>query len=97
MFCSYFLDALLPSICQQNNLKKYCCVDKKYVYIRFSPKLTIIGENMENEDINKAIAYLADKVSKYHERLLAVERDIKRHIKNTEQHCCDDCDCKKPK
>ena len=50
---------------------------------------------MENEDINKAIAYLADKVSKYHERLLAVVRDTERHIKNTEQHCCDDCDCKK--
>ena len=51
---------------------------------------------MENEDINKAIAYLADKVSKYHERLLAMERDVERHIKNTEQHCCDDCSCKKP-
>ena len=49
---------------------------------------------MENEDINKAIAYLADKVSKYHERLLAVERDTERHIKNTDQHCCDDCNCK---
>tara|TARA_Y100001937_G_scaffold29598_1_gene42643 strand:+ start:2581 stop:2736 length:156 start_codon:yes stop_codon:yes gene_type:complete len=50
---------------------------------------------MENEDINKAIAYLADKVSKYHERLLAMERDVERHIKNSEQHCCDDCSCKK--
>ena len=50
---------------------------------------------MENEDINKAIAYLADKVSKYHERLLAAERDLKRHVKNSEQHCCDDCTCKK--
>ena len=35
---------------------------------------------MENEDINKAIAYLADKVSKY-ERLLAAERDLERHLK----------------
>ena len=50
---------------------------------------------MENEEINKAIAYLAEKVSKYHERLLAVERDTERHIKNTEQHCCNDCACKK--
>ena len=33
---------------------------------------------MGKEDINKAIAYLADKVSKYHERLLAAERDLKR-------------------
>ena len=61
----------------------------------FPPKLTITGANMENEDINKAIAYLADKVSKYHERLLAMERDVERHIKDTEQHCCDDCECKK--
>tara|TARA_R100000664_G_C2696708_1_gene98645 strand:- start:596 stop:748 length:153 start_codon:yes stop_codon:yes gene_type:complete len=49
---------------------------------------------MENQDLNKAIAYLADKVSKYHERLLAVERDVKRHADNHEKHCCDDCECK---
>ena len=41
---------------------------------------------MENEEINKAIAYLADKVSKYHERLLAVERDMERHLKNGGHH-----------
>ena len=52
---------------------------------------------MENEDINKAIAYLADKVSKYHERLLAMERDVERHLKDPEKHCGDDCDCKNPK
>jgi hypothetical protein len=52
---------------------------------------------MENEDINKAIAYLADKVSKYHERLLAMERDVERHIKDGENHCSGDCDCKKSK
>ena len=50
---------------------------------------------MENEDINKAIAYLADKVSKYHERLLAMERDVERHLKDPEKHCGDDCECKK--
>ena len=72
-----------------------CCRTKKYAYIRFSPKLTITGENMENEDINKAIAYLADKVSKYHERLLAMERDVERHMKDAANHCSDDCDCKK--
>ena len=48
---------------------------------------------MENEDINKAIAYLADKVSKYHERLLAMERDVERHIKDSEKHRCEDCEC----
>ena len=48
---------------------------------------------MENEDINKAIAYLADKVSKYHERLLAAERDLERHLKDTEKHRCKDCEC----
>ena len=34
---------------------------------------------MENQEILKAIAVLADKVSRYHERLLALERDYKRH------------------
>ena len=50
---------------------------------------------MSEQDYLKAIAVLADKVSKYHERLLAMERDVERHIKNTKQHCCDDCECKK--
>jgi len=48
---------------------------------------------MENEDINKAIAYLADKVSKYHERLLAMERDLERHIKDNKEHHCKNCQC----
>ena len=30
---------------------------------------------MENQEVLKAIAVLADKVSRYHERLLASERD----------------------
>ena len=50
---------------------------------------------MENEDINKAIAYLADKVSKYHERLLAAERDLERHLKDTDKHRCENCECEK--
>ena len=50
---------------------------------------------MNTEEVYKAIAVLADKVSKYHERRLAAERDLERHIKNSEQHCFDDCDCKK--
>ena len=49
---------------------------------------------MENEDINKAIAYLADKVSKYNERLLAMQRDVERHIKDSDQKSRDHCDCK---
>ena len=40
---------------------------------------------MENQEVLKAIAVLADKVSRYHERLLAVERDHKRHV--------DGCSC----
>ena len=52
---------------------------------------------MENADLNKAIAYLADKVSKYHERLLAAERDLERHLKDTATHCKGDCECKLPK
>tara|TARA_R100001129_G_C5107428_1_gene186149 strand:+ start:59 stop:214 length:156 start_codon:yes stop_codon:yes gene_type:complete len=50
---------------------------------------------MNTEEVNKAIAYLADKVSKYHERLLAAERDLKRHLENTNTHCDGDCACKK--
>jgi|TARA_Y100000114_G_scaffold139178_1_gene142931 hypothetical protein len=50
---------------------------------------------MENEEINKAIAYLADKVSNYHERLIAMERDFERHKKDNSNHCSDDCECKK--
>ncbi len=37
---------------------------------------------MENQEVLKAIAVLADKVSRYHERLLAVERDQHRHESN---------------
>ena len=33
---------------------------------------------MENQEILKAIATLADKVSRFHERVLATERDNKR-------------------
>ena len=49
---------------------------------------------MSEQDYLKAIAVLADKVSRYHERLLAVERDMERHESNNEKHCCDDCSCK---
>tara|TARA_R100001591_G_scaffold106250_1_gene114595 strand:- start:69 stop:224 length:156 start_codon:yes stop_codon:yes gene_type:complete len=50
---------------------------------------------MQQEEYSKAIATLADKVSKIHERLLATERDLKRHQQNSQEHCCDDCSCKK--
>ena len=50
---------------------------------------------MSEQDVLKAIANLADKVSKYHERLLAAERDLERHIKNADEHCNGECDCKK--
>ena len=49
---------------------------------------------MSEQDYLKAIAVLADKVSRYHERLLAVERDMERHQQHAEKHCCDDCSCK---
>ena len=42
---------------------------------------------MENQEVLKAIAVLADKVSHYHERLLALERDHKKHT--------DGCSCHK--
>jgi|TARA_Y100001937_G_scaffold43746_1_gene61709 hypothetical protein len=50
---------------------------------------------MSEQDYLKAIAVLADKVSRYHERLLAVERDMEKHQKDSNSHCCDDCECKK--
>jgi|TARA_Y100000004_G_scaffold177257_1_gene218677 hypothetical protein len=50
---------------------------------------------MSEQDYLKAIAVLADKVSRYHERLLAAERDLERHLKDTNTHCNGDCECKK--
>ena len=41
---------------------------------------------MENQEILKAIAVLADKVSRYHERLLATERDNLRLEKELKDH-----------
>jgi hypothetical protein len=41
---------------------------------------------MENQEVLKAIATLADKVSRYHERLLAVERDNERLQKELLEH-----------
>jgi len=42
---------------------------------------------MDNQEVLKAIAVLADKVSRYHERLLAIERDHTRHVQG--------CTCQK--
>ena len=41
---------------------------------------------MENQEVLKAIATLADKVSRYHERLLAVERENERLQKEILEH-----------
>ena len=41
---------------------------------------------MENQEVLKAIATLADKVSKYHERLLAAERDSKKLEESLSKH-----------
>jgi len=41
---------------------------------------------MENQEVLKAIATLADKVSRTHERLLAVERDNERLQKQLLEH-----------
>jgi len=42
---------------------------------------------MDNQEVLKAIANLADKVSRYHERLLAIERDHTKHVQG--------CTCQK--
>ena len=52
---------------------------------------------MSEQDYLKAIAVLADKVSRYHERLLAAERDLERHLKDSATHCNGDCECNNPK
>jgi|TARA_B100000902_G_C26590548_1_gene565591 hypothetical protein len=41
---------------------------------------------MENQEVLKAIATLADKVSRYHERLLAVERENEKLQKELLKH-----------
>ena len=48
---------------------------------------------MSEQDYLKAIANLADKVRRYHERLLAAERDLERHLNDSEKHRCEDCEC----
>ena len=48
---------------------------------------------MTEKEYLSAIANLADKVSKYHERLMAAERDLERHLHDDEKHRCEDCDC----
>ena len=41
---------------------------------------------MENQEVLKAIANLADKVSRYHERLLTVEREKEKLEKVLSEH-----------
>ena len=47
---------------------------------------------MENQEILKAIATLADKVGRYHERLLVVERE-KAKLENTLSEHLKGCNC----
>ncbi len=47
---------------------------------------------MENQEVLKAIATLADKVSRYHERLLAVEREKEKLEKVLSEHL-KGCNC----
>ena len=44
------------------------------------------GEKMENQEVLKAIAVLADKTGRYHERLMAVERENLRLEKELKDH-----------
>ena len=55
----------------------------------------ITGDIMENQEVLKAIAVLADKVGRYHERLMFMERELEKHQKDETSHCEGDCDCKK--
>ena len=51
------------------------------------------GENMTEQEYLSAIANLADKVSRYHERLMAAERDLERHLSDENKHRCESCEC----
>ena len=48
---------------------------------------------MSEQDYLKAIANLADKVSRYHERLMAAERDLERHLSDENKHRCESSEC----
>jgi len=48
---------------------------------------------MTEQEYLSAIANLADKVSRYHERLMAAERDLERHINDNKEHHCKNCEC----
>ena len=48
---------------------------------------------MTEQEYLSAIANLADKASRYHERLLAAERDLERHLSDSDKHRCEDCEC----
>ena len=48
---------------------------------------------MTEQEYLSAIANLADKVSRYHERLLAAERDLERHLSDSDKHRCETCEC----
>ena len=41
---------------------------------------------MENQDVLKSIAALADKLGRYHERLMVAERDLESHFKKCNCH-----------
>ena len=50
---------------------------------------------MENQEVLKAIAVLADKVGRYPERLMTMERELERHQKDDKSHCDENCECRK--
>ena len=50
---------------------------------------------MENQEVLKAIATLVDKVGRYHERLLAVEREKEKLEKTLSEHL-KGCSCHNP-
>jgi hypothetical protein len=52
----------------------------------FSPQNLNQEKKMENQEVLKAIAVLADKTGRYHERLMAVERDNVRLQKELKDH-----------
>ena len=89
-----FFQFLLVQNCYANEY--FCEFTKKVDSISFVESSEIENSlSEENQEVLKAIAVLADKVGRYHERLMFMERELEKHQKDEKSHCEGDCDCKK--
>ena len=77
-------------------MKWFCEFTKKVDSISFVESSEIENSlSEENQEVLKAIAVLADKVGRYHERLMTMERELEKHQKDNLSHCDENCECRK--